>query len=110
MEKDTNLKKFFPTIRTREQVLEEIASNTRLNDIFENWRAGQQEEFISICTGSKGVKMLYDSYFKEILSPESSPERLSNLLSELIGKKVTVKYALPNDSTRLGGRAIACHY
>ena len=46
--------------------------------------------------------MLYDCYFKEILNPEYTPERLSALLSIIIGKKVTVKYQLPNDNTRIG--------
>ncbi len=46
--------------------------------------------------------MLYDSFFKEIVSPEHTPGRLSSLLTELLGKKVTVKMVLPNDSERLG--------
>ena len=46
--------------------------------------------------------MLYDCYFKEILNPEYTPERLSALLSIIIRKKVTVKYQLPNDNTRIG--------
>ncbi len=46
--------------------------------------------------------MLYDSYFKEILNPESTPERLSYLLTILLKRQVTVKYALTNDNSRLG--------
>ncbi len=30
--------------------------------------------------------MLYDSFFKEIMNPEYTPERLNSLLSLLIGK------------------------
>ena len=46
--------------------------------------------------------MLYDTYFKELLNPETVPERLSALLSVILKRKVTVKYVLPNDGTRLG--------
>ena len=46
--------------------------------------------------------MLYDCYFKEILNPEYAPERLSSLLSSILGKRVTVKYQLTNDNTRIG--------
>ena len=102
MNSKTNLSKLFPMIKTKEQILEEINSNVILHEKFETWSEDQKENFLSICTGSKGVKMLYDCYFKEILNPEYTPERLSALLSIIIGKKVTVKYQLPNDNTRIG--------
>ncbi len=73
-----------------------------LHEKFETRSEDQKENFLSICTRSKGVKMLYDCYFKEILNPEYTPERLSALLSIIIRKKVTVKYQLPNDNTRIG--------
>ncbi len=98
----TNLAKFFPMIKTKEQILEEINANDTLRAIFNNWPEKHQNEFLSICTGSKGVKMLYDCYFKEILNPEYAPERLSSLLSTILGRKVTVKYQLTNDNTRIG--------
>ena len=98
----TNLSKLFPMIKTKEKILEEINSNNTLRIIFNNWSEKHQNEFLSICTGSKGVKMLYDCYFKEILNPEYAPERLSSLLSIIIDKKVTVKYQLTNDNTRIG--------
>ena len=102
MNSQNNLSKLFPMIKTREQVLEEIHSKDNLREKFETWTEDQKENFLSICTGAKGVKMLYDCYFKEILNPEYTPERLSALLSIIIGKKVTVKYQLPNDNTRIG--------
>ena len=97
-----NLAQFFPIIREKNLILNDINSNPALSTIFYSWRQDQQDDFLSICTGTKGVKMLYDSYFKEILSPELAPERLSNLLSIIIGRKVTVKYQLSNDNSRLG--------
>ncbi len=97
-----NLSQYFPMIREKAMILAEIMDDPTLCTIFNSWREERQEEFLSICSGSKGVKMLYDSYFKEILSPESSPQRLSYLLSVIIGKKVTVKCTLPNDNSRLG--------
>ena len=98
----TKLSQFFPSIRARELILSEIDSNPVLLNIFNSWEEDQREEFLSICTGNKGAKMLYDSFFKEILNAEYYPERLSSLLSQIIGKKVTVKTVLPNDNTRLG--------
>ncbi len=100
--KNRNLAQFFPAIRTKDLILNEINSDPALSGLFYRWRQDQQDDFLSICSGSKGVKMIYDSYFKEILNPELTPERLSDLLSILIGRKVTVKYQLPNDNSRLG--------
>ena len=97
----TKLKKYFPMIRARNEVMEIIRDSPKLTDTFSKWKPEQQEQFLEICTGNRGVKMLYDVFFKEILSPESTPERLSDLLSCLLGRKVTVKSQLPNDSTRI---------
>ena len=104
-ERNKKLKDFFPIIREREIILKEIRADNKLNDLFESWRADCQNDFLDMCTGARGVKMLYDSYFKEVLNPETDPERLSNLLSTIIGQKVTVKAVLPNDSSRLGDEA-----
>ncbi len=103
--KKTKLAQFFPVIRARELILSEINNTPGLLSVFNSWDEDQQEEFLSICTGNKGVKMLYDSFFKEIFNAEYNPERLSSLLSVIIGRKVIVKAVLPNDSTRLGDEA-----
>lgn len=34
--------------------------------LFRQWNDEQQEEFLNFCTGTKGIKILYDSVFKEI--------------------------------------------
>ena len=100
-----SLKHYFPVIRTREEILMEIRRSPKLSTIFDSWTTEHQDLFLDICTGSKGVKMLYDSYFKEILNPETKPERLSWLLSVILSQKVTVKHQLANDNNRLGDEA-----
>ena len=95
------LQDYFPLIRTREEVLDEIRSKDNLRKMYEEWRPKQQMEFLDFCTGVRGVKMLYDSFFKEIMNPESAPERLNELLSVLLGKEVKIVQVLPNDSTRI---------
>ena len=98
---DTLLKTYFPIIRTREEVLDLIGEKEKLTDLFESWSEEQQEEFLDFCTGAKGVKMLYDSFFKEIFNPEYHAERLEELLSLLLETKIRIKQILPNDSVRL---------
>lgn len=96
------LQQYFPIIRTREEVLAEIHSKKKLEDIYESWSVREQEDFLDICTGARGVKMLYDGFFKEITNPEYDPLRLSRFISLVIGKEVKVLKMLPGDSVRLG--------
>ena len=95
------LQQYFPSIRTRAAILNDIRNNDQLQNIFDSWNEKQQNAFLDACTGVRGVKLLYDSFFKEILSPESTPERLSELLSLILNEKVTVIQALPTDSIRI---------
>ena len=97
----TKLKQYFPMIREREDIKQEICENPKLLEKYREWDEEQQEEFLDYCTGVKGVKILYDAFFKEIMNPENTPERLNELLSLLLGQSVTIKRVLPGDSTRL---------
>ena len=101
MSKNTNLRKYFPMIKEREQIQTEIESNHKLASFFYEWKKNERKEFLDFCSGVKGVKILYDSFFKEIMNPEYAPERLNDLLSNLIGQKVKIISVLPNDSTRI---------
>ncbi len=95
------LRNYFPLIRERKEVLKEIGENSGLYAVFTGWKPEQQEEFLDFCTGMKGVKILYDSFFKEVMNPEYTPGRLNRFLSLLIGKKVTIRQVIPNDGSRI---------
>nr|WP_296265653.1 PD-(D/E)XK nuclease family transposase [uncultured Merdimonas sp.] len=96
-----SLKSYFPMIRSKEEIRLIIRGNLRLEELFQSWTLEQQEEFLDFCSGNRGVKILYDSFFKEILNPEISPERLNELLSLILGQQVKILQVLPNDSTRI---------
>lgn len=98
---NNKLRQYFPMLRTKEEILREIERNVKLTEEFYSWREEQREDFLDFCTGVKGVKMLYDSFFKEIMNPETVPERLEDFLSVLLQKKVKIVEVLPGDSTRL---------
>ena len=88
-------------IRTREEVWQEISEKEKLLEIYRQWNREQQEEFLNFCTGNKGIKILYDAFFKEILNPESAPERLEEFLSLILEQKVKILKVLPNDTVRI---------
>ena len=97
----TALKQYFPMLKERETLLAEIQSKPELNELFEEWTEEQQEEFLDFCTGVRGIKFLYDGFFKEVMNPEYTPERLEEFLSLILGKTVKILEILPNDSTRI---------
>ena len=95
------LKSYFPMIQSREEILQRIYTNPRMQQLFESWTILQQKEFLDFCSGARGIKVLYDSFFKEVMNPEYDPTRLESFLTALLNRKVRIKEVLPNDSTRL---------
>ena len=95
------LKSYFPMIQSREETLQRIYPNPRMQQLFESWTVLQQKEFLDFCSGARGIKVLYDSFFKEVMNPEYDPTRLESFLTALLNRKVRIKEVLPNDSTRL---------
>ena len=98
---EKKLTAYFPMIRSRSEILTEIGNHVNLKSIFEKWNETQKNLFLDFCTGARGVKMLYDSFFKAILNPDAAPERLEELLSLLLEQKVRIIKVLPNDTTRI---------
>lgn len=64
-----------------------------------------KREIFDIVRGAKGVKITYDPFFKHTFDPVLHGERLSRLLTVIIGQKVTVKQVLPSQSRRLAAEA-----
>ena len=101
----SKLREHFPMIRDREELESIILGNVHLKSTFNSWEEERQKEFLDFCTGARGIKILYDSFFKEALNPEYDPERLEQLLGVLLNRKVKIKHILPNDSTRIADEA-----
>ena len=97
----TKLQVYFPMLKTRREILEEIGESDTLCRMFNSWKKKYQEEFLDFCTGAKGVKMLYDSFAKELLNPSRYPERLNEIISLLLGTKVEIIDVLPNEGIRI---------
>lgn len=98
---ENKLKQYFPMLRTREEVFGEIDRSVKLTEIFFNWENEQQKEFLDICTGVKGVKLLYDAFFKEIMNPETVPERMEEFLGLLLNQEIKIVEILSGDSSRI---------
>ena len=88
------LKQYFPMIQTREELCKKIQTTPELKFLFDSWDESQQEEFLQFCTGMQGVKILYDSFFKEILNPDTVPSRLEELLSLILQWHIRILHVL----------------
>lgn len=98
---DNKLRAYFPLIRERAEILQEIYEKPVLLKCFSGWNKEQQETFLDCCTGVRGVKVLYDTFFKEVMDPDAAPELLEEFLSLILGSEVKILYVLPNDSPRI---------
>lgn len=101
----SKLKNYFPMIRDRQEVLSEIQRNSTLRATFRSWTPEQREDFLSLCTGVRGLKLLYDGFFKEVMNPEYAPERLNDFLSHMLRQEVKILKVLPGDSTRIANES-----
>ncbi len=99
--RETKLKAYFPMLKTREELMEIISKNGALTQTFNSWKEERQEEFLDFCSGARGVKMLYDAFAKELLSPKRYPERLNEIISLLLGTAATIIEILPTEGVRL---------
>ena len=98
---DNLLRQYFPMLPTRMELRDRIETNPELRAIFYSWKPERQEEFLDFCTGERGLKILYDCFFKEVFHPEYTPERLEDLLEQILKQKVKILQVLPNDSVRI---------
>ena len=94
----TKLQTIFPNLPTRQEIREEICKNSGLSDTWRTWTEKQQEEFLDFCSGVKGFRLLYDSFFKAVFNPEYAPQRLGKLLSALLGWEICGLTMLANDT------------
>lgn len=89
------------TLRTKGEALEEIKIRPELYKEYCQWPEQFRNEFLEFMMGVRGVKMTYDPFFKHIFNPEVYPERLSDLLSLIVGKPLKVKRELPKEHSRI---------
>ena len=101
MSKTTGQIGVFGDLKTREQVMHEIRNNHTVYSEFLDLNEDFQEHFVQFCMGIRGVMMTYDSFFKKIFDVETHPERLSDFISCIVGKKLRVKRALPKEHCRI---------
>ena len=83
--------------KSREEVMREIRKNPVVYSKFLDLKQVFQEQFVQFCMGVRGMKMTYDTFFKHVFDAEVHPERLSKMLTQIIGRPLVVKRMLPTE-------------
>uniref|UniRef100_UPI003FF15681 PD-(D/E)XK nuclease family transposase n=1 Tax=Coprococcus sp. TaxID=2049024 RepID=UPI003FF15681 len=60
-----------------------------------------KNRFLGFMEGKKTLPLTYDPFFKKLFNPDIYPERLSSLISSIIGTRVTVQCILSNEDSML---------
>ena len=91
----------FPGFSTQEAVEKYFAGFPELHTAFRKLPLSVQNVFSDYATGKHGLPATYDSVFQRILKPDIHRERLSELISSILGQKVHIIDILPREGSQL---------
>ena len=92
------LRTIFPQYKDPISIQKEITASPQLSAIYHSWTLSRRQEFLDFCSGNRGIRILYDSYFKYVFNPDTHAAELSRMISVLIGQDVKIVQILPNES------------
>ena len=95
-----DIHQLFPA-RTEQECLAELRKHPRSFFAYQNMSPEWKNRFLGFMEGTKTLPLTYDPFFKKLFNPDIYPERLSSLISSIIGTKVTVQCILSNEDSML---------
>ena len=88
---------------TEEKVMEQLKKTPSLYGSYRRLNGEWRQRFLDFCQGKKSLPLTYDPFFKRIFHPDIHPDRLSRLVSSLLGIEVKVVRILPNEDSLMDG-------
>lgn len=82
---------------TEEEVVQRLKETPAAYQNYLSMKPEWKSRFLDFCIGKKTMPLTYDPFFKEIFHPDIHPDRLSRLISSLLGFPVRVKQILPSE-------------
>ena len=92
--------------KDRDKILARVEENPELRNSYRHLSPPLRERFLDFLCGARTLPLTYDPFFKAIFDPRLHPERLSGLISSLLGIPVKVKEILPTEDRMLDGEAL----
>ena len=81
-------------------LLERVQQDETLLSLWNRLNPEAQRQFLEIDRGQRVPDLLNDTIFKNIFDPDEHGERLSQFVSSILGKKVTVLHSLSSKGHR----------
>ena len=78
-----------------------IKSDSSAYTEFQSCEPKYQEQILEFIQGNRGLPILYDSFFKTVMDPINTPERLEAFLSLLLGQAVKIIDVLTKEGSQL---------
>lgn len=87
---------------TESEVIENLKESPFLYGSYCRLNEEWKRRFLDFCQGKKSLPLTYDPFFKRIFHPDIHAERLSRLVSSLLGMEVRIIRILPNEDSMMG--------
>ena len=91
---------------SREFIESYLESDPVLYISYRRMTSPYRERLLDFLRGAKTLPLTYDPFFKTVFDPVLHPERLSGLISSLLGIPVKVKDVLPAEDRMLDGESL----
>lgn len=95
------LEEIFGKQTTHTEVLNQLKNSPRAYEKFLTFQPEFQKNILEFLQGIRGLPILYDCFFKTILDPYITPERLERFLSCLLGQTIRIKGVLTREGSQL---------
>ena len=82
---------------SRDKIISAINRDPGTKKLFDTFSPEDQEKIIAFLAGERTLQILCDSFFKKILDPLATRERVESLLSAIYGEKVEIVEVLPKE-------------
>lgn len=101
MSKNYKLQEILGEPISREEALHLIQAEPFAYRLFQDFPADHQNKVLEFIQGSRGLPILYDSFFQNIFNPSTTPERLERFLSCLMDQKIRIVDVIPREGSQL---------
>ena len=86
---------------TYQEALALIAKDPEALHLFMDFPEDYQQQILQFIMGNRGLKIVYDNFFRKIFNPYEHKERLEKFLSAILGQNVSMQSILPREGNRM---------
>lgn len=85
----------------REVILDRIREDPDTLQKFSSLSENDRDRILGFLSGDRGLQILYDRFFKKVLNPIDTPERVESLISAIYEQPVKIVEVLPREGSMI---------